>query len=167
MTDFVRLVGTTAIADYERCITFEEKLNSGLIRSMRKYSGVSVFRLSGITVERVVAAVTALRRNVGSASYARFGEFVVLPERVLGSTPDAGVNAQHHEFCNMSDTDLVYLADHMTGGESGSMSSDQILYECRRSVDAGHMSASDVRYDLGEGQCADGDLNQTVIGMTV
>lgn len=98
--------------------------------------GVSVFKLSGITVGRVIAAVTARRRSPGNISYMTFREYVVLPKPTPGDTPDVGVNAQHYEFRDMSDAELVDLADYMmsSGGDIDSMDSNEIRKECRDSI---------------------------------
>lgn len=147
---FVRLVGSAAVDEYKECSTFEKKLNSKLVKKTLESVGVSVFNLSGITVERVVAAVTASRSSPGNASYLEFGSSVIVPEQTPGDTPDAGVNALHYEFRDLSESNLVDLADCMVEGRRGSMNSEQIRNACRDSIRAGHMETSAVKYDLGK-----------------
>ena len=147
---FVRLMSPMDLEEYAKCKTFVEKSQSNLVTKMRNCDGVSVFVLSGdVTLDRVVAAVTAPRQSPGRVSYVVFGNYVIVPIATYGTTSDKGVNENHREFHDMDECELVDLADFMIQGAADEiMESNDIRAACRSSISAGYLKESDVCFNI-------------------
>lgn len=158
MTDtFVRLSDGYKALSFKKCISFEEKLCSSLVKNLQKHpDGISVFKADGdVTPSRISLAVAAPRSTfkddieyvqlqglevhesveVYSSSrapiYLKFGKLEAPAKRRPGTTGDREVNSLHYVIDNHDDDVVVKFAELIASTDPDIISASYLpeLYE--------------------------------------
>lgn len=147
--DFLRAVTRGSVNSYPKHGTDDEKLDSTLVKHLRRSSDISVFRVgNGITVERIVAALAATRDYPDCIDYVKFGigEYVAVP--CGGNTPDEGVNAVHYGIHDLNDDEVIGFADMVADEYVTRVAEGDVVDAVRSSIRNGYIRASDVKFNI-------------------
>jgi hypothetical protein len=121
-----------------------------------KGNTISLFELDGqVSPERIVMAVAAGRMKPAVIGYAVFDGGTVIRagiklEKILGTTPDARVNALHHDIQELTGAQLNELAEIIVRGEIKEILGKQVALMIQAELDAGHLERKRVSAKLLE-----------------
>ena len=147
--DLFRGVEQDDIDDYPVSGSIQEKLDSRLVDSLRRYTAVSVFKVGGdITKLRIAAAIATMRSSARSMSYVLLdsGEHLII--RCEGTTPDDGVNAAHGDMPILDDAEIVELADIIVGKRVFEFTREEIVNAVRESVQKRYIDKECIRFKI-------------------